>query len=88
MSPLPKNSFWKLAGKQDHVRRINLPANTIMMFVKHCPGIYANLDRTALPHIEHDCIDVWRGHAIIVVGEQMLQVSYGIVRRIVSITQR
>jgi len=63
-------------------RRVPLDANSLLIFVKHCPGINSNWDRMPGAHIEHDCIYCKRGHAIVLVNEEMLQVSYEMLCRI------
>lgn len=80
---VPQNSFWNLVGRTDISRRVSMSADTVMLYVKHCPGIHANLDRAPMSNIiEHDCIATGRGHAIVIVNETMFQVPYSSVRRI------
>lgn len=77
-----RSNLAELCRYMDSFRMLSLPCDSTIMFIGHCPGFHSNWDRTPGPHVEHDCIYNGKGHAIVIVGEEMLQMSYNILRRV------
>jgi len=79
-----RRANWNRNGRRwaDTERIVKLSGDAMMLFVKHCPGINSNWDRMPGIQIEHDCIAYERGHAIVIVEDNMFQVPYSLLRRV------